>query len=289
MKSCEKGGITTFPPWKMLVVLPPIAFPPRAGRNVAPRGEDDQVHFGSDIVSKGNRDGMPRREHERQGTSGSQAAAGRRAMLCGVAALLAGATAAASPAGMRRLVLVRADNGERFDGPFRDAHGHDPGALGEFAHFMRDRHVARMAPVDPPLLDFLADVLGSVGATEAILLSGYRSPETEAKLAATRFAALERSPHVQGRAIDFTIGRRLQDAADAARAMRRGGVGWYPGSRFVHLDTGAPRHWTLAGDGLRGALGLRAARHRDLALEECRRDPARRAACGAQPARPPAR
>lgn len=231
-----------------------------------------------------DRDGM----HDR-----SRTIHGRRGLLAGAAALVAGAAAWAAappaPIALRRLALVRADNGERFDGPFRDAVGHDAGTLGEFAHFMRDRHVARMAPVDPALLDFLADVLATVGAQEAILLSGYRAPETEARIATTRFAALERSPHVQGRAIDFTIARRLQDSADAARAMKRGGVGWYPGSRFVHLDTGAPRHWVLAGDGLRGALGLRAARHRDLALEECRRDPARRASCGAPAPRGPAR
>jgi uncharacterized protein YcbK (DUF882 family) len=236
---------------------------------------------------------MPQRD-DRIGTRGfSRATHGRRGLLVGAMALVAGAaapaTASPAPISVRRIALVRADNGERFDGPFRGEAGHDAGALGEFAHFMRDRHVARMAPVDPALLDFLADVLATVGAPDAVLLSGYRSPETEARIAATRFAALERSPHVQGRAIDFTIARRLQDAADAARAMKRGGVGWYPGSRFVHLDTGAPRHWVLAGDGLRGALGLRAARHRDLALEECRRDPARRPHCGAAPPRVPAR
>lgn len=230
--------------------------------------------------------------HETTGPAG--AARGRRGLLAGAAALLAAGAMHASSAApassrVRRLALVRADNGERFDGQFRDEAGHDAGALGEFAHFMRDRHVARMAPVDPALLDFLADVLAAVDAQEAILLSGYRSPETKARISTTRFAALERSPHVQGRAIDFTITRRLQDAAIAARAMKRGGVGWYPGSRFVHLDTGAPRHWVLAGDGLRGALGLRAARHRDLALEECRRDPARRASCGAPAPRAPAR
>ena len=65
----------------------------------------------------------------------------------------------------------------------------------------------------------------------------------------------------QAVATPTTAPARALAYADAARAMRRGGVGWYPGSRFVHLDTGAPRHWVLAGDGLRGALGLRAARH----------------------------
>jgi len=180
----------------------------------------------------------------------------------------------------RRLSLVRADNGERFSGPFRGADGYDLGALGELAHFMRDRHVQRMIAIDPTLLDFMTDVLDEVGAGEATLLSGYRSPETNAKLAKTQFGVAEKSHHIQGRAIDFFIPQRLADAAEAARRMQRGGVGWYPGSRFIHLDTGASRFWTLHGGALRGLLGVRATRHRNLALEQCMKDPARRHLCG---------
>lgn len=219
----------------------------------------------------------------------------RRGMLgLTVAGLLAPRLAdAALPvaSGPLRLSLVRADTGERFAGTIRVDDGYDSGALGELAHFMRDRHVDRMIAVDPVLIDFMADVLARARMTEATLLSGYRSPETNAKLAKTRFGVAEKSFHIEGRAIDFFVPRRLADTAEIARRMSRGGVGWYPGSRFIHLDTGAPRFWTLEGGSLRGLLGLRAARHRDLALEQCRKDPARRAFCGrpsaAARARPP--
>ncbi len=180
----------------------------------------------------------------------------------------------------RRLSLVRADNGERFSGSFRNADGPDVGALGELAYFLRDRHVERTIAIDPDLLDFLADVLARVGAPEATLLSGFRAPETNAKLAKTQFGVAERSHHVFGRAIDFFIAQRLADAAETARKMARGGVGWYPGSRFIHLDTGAARYWTLQGSGLRGLLGARATKHKNLALQQCQKDPARRRFCG---------
>ncbi len=208
----------------------------------------------------------------------------RRDFLFGTSMLLAGfgnQALAALPTDMpRRLSLVRADNGERFSGPFRNEDGPDVGALGELAYFMRDRHVERTIAVDPEMLNFLADVLARVGAAEATLLSGFRSPETNAKLAKTQFGVAERSHHVFGRAIDFFIAQRLADAAEAARKMARGGVGWYPGSRFIHLDTGPARFWTLQGNGLRGLLGARAAKHKNLALQQCQKDPARRQFCG---------
>jgi uncharacterized protein YcbK (DUF882 family) len=207
----------------------------------------------------------------------------RRLLLAASAALLApaaGHAALPGAGGQRRLSLVRADNGERFAGTFRGANGYDLGALGELAHFMRDRHVDRMVAIDPPLLDFMTDVMAKAGANEATLLSGYRSPETNAKLASTQFGVAEKSFHIEGRAVDFFIPQRLADAAEIARKMGRGGVGWYPGSRFIHLDTGAPRFWTLQGGALRGLLGVRAARHRSLAIEQCRKDPTRRHLCG---------
>lgn len=195
--------------------------------------------------------------------------------------MFAGAARAAIPDGEpRRLALVRGDNGERFAGPFRSETGYDAVALGEFAHFMRDRHVDRMVAVDPALLDLLADVLVAARTPEATLLSGYRSPETNAKLAKTQFGVAEKSFHIEGRAVDFWIPQRLKEAAEAARRMQRGGVGWYPGSNFIHLDTGAPRFWMLHGAGLRGLLGARAKKHRSLAMEQCLKDPARRNRCG---------
>ncbi|MBL8571826.1 MAG: DUF882 domain-containing protein [Phreatobacter sp.] len=213
----------------------------------------------------------------------------RNFLAAGLSALIATPVGAAIPDGEpRRLALVRSDNGERFAGPYRGAQGYDPVALGEFAHFMRDRHVERMIAVDPALLDLLSEVLAAARAPEATLLSGYRSPETNAKLAKTQFGVAERSHHIEGRAIDFWIPQRLVDAVQAARRLQRGGVGWYPGSNFIHLDTGPTRYWVLQGAGLRGLLGVRAKKHRNLALEQCLKDPARRARCGQRAAIRPA-
>jgi len=206
----------------------------------------------------------------------------RRQLLAAALSLVAvvPSMAAIPPGETRRLSLVRGDNGERFSGPYRGADGYDAVALGELAHFMRDRHVSRMVPIDPLLLDLLSEVLLGVRATEATLLSGYRSPETNAKLAKTQFGVAERSHHVEGRAIDFWVAKRLREAVDVARRLNRGGIGWYPGSNFIHLDTGPPRFWTLHGSGLRGLLGARAKKHKNLAMEQCLKDPARRARCG---------
>ncbi len=208
----------------------------------------------------------------------------RRLLAMACAGLLVPRSAGAAPP--VRLALTRADTGERFAGAIRDARGYDLGALAELAHFMRDRHVDRAIAVDPGLLDFMGDVLARAGASEATLLSGYRSPETNAKLARTQFGVAEKSFHVEGRAIDFFVPQRMAEAAEIARKLGRGGVGWYPGSRFIHLDTGAPRFWTLHGGGLRGLLGARAVRHRELALEQCRKDPARSRSCGRAVAAP---
>jgi uncharacterized protein YcbK (DUF882 family) len=181
----------------------------------------------------------------------------RRRFLFGSAALLASAGARASSGlggAVRRLRLMHGDSGERFDGPFRNESGYDMSALGELAHFMRDRHVERSVAVDPPLFDFLADVMAAMRLDEAVLLSGYRSLETNAKLAKTKFGVAENSHHIYGRAIDVYFSQRLADAAQYARDLERGGVGWYPDSKFIHLDTGAPRYWSLTGTSWRNWL-----------------------------------
>ena len=82
------------------------------------------------------------------------------------------------------------------------------------------------------------------------------TPETNAMLARTRFGVAENSQHLYGRALDLHLGPRLADAMQAARAMKRGGVGWYPHSGFLHIDTGPVRNWNLDERGL-GSLLLK--------------------------------
>ena len=92
------------------------------------------------------------------------------------------------------------------------------------------------------------------GQNSAVVLSAFRTQETNALLARTTFGVAENSQHLYGRALDVRFPSRLADAMVAARAMRRGGVGWYPHSGFIHLDTGPVRNWDLDNDGLQDLL-----------------------------------
>src|SRR5271169_5338295 len=85
-------------------------------------------------------------------------------------------------------------------------------------------------------------------------LSAYRTAETNAMLARTTFGVAEHSQHIVGRALDIRLESRLTDAMTKARAMRRGGVGWYPHSGFIHIDTGPIRNWSLDQRGLDSLL-----------------------------------
>ena len=176
----------------------------------------------------------------------------RRSFLTLTAAALASwpVRAARSAPAPRRLDLVNAHTGERFSGPYRDDSGPIADALQELSHFLRDFRQDASISIDIAVLDFLASVLDAVGATRATVLSGYRTPQTNAMLARTMLGVAEHSQHLYGRALDVYLPTRLEDAMVAARAMRRGGVGWYPNSRFIHLDSGPVRNWSLDGQGL---------------------------------------
>jgi len=164
--------------------------------------------------------------------------------------ILFGGRVAASPSIPRRLKLKNVNTGETFEGPYRDETGPIPSAISDLAAFLRDFHANKIGPIDVGTLDFLADVMDTVGQTTALVLSGYRTPETNARLRTTMFGVAEKSQHLYGRAIDVSLDRRLVDAETAARRMARGGVGWYPRSHFIHLDTGPPRSWEKTGTGL---------------------------------------
>jgi hypothetical protein len=116
--------------------------------------------------------------------------------------------------------------------------------------FLRDHHSGEKIAIDIGVLDFLASVMDAVGATSATILSAYRTRETNAMLARTTFGVADNSQHIYGRALDVRLATRNEEAMQAARAMMRGGVGWYPRSGFFHLDSGPVRNWTLNGAGL---------------------------------------
>ena len=172
----------------------------------------------------------------------------RRSLLCMAAAMIAApglAAAVPHPPSPRRLKLVNAHTGETFDGSYRDDKGPIARVMEELSVFLRDHHSGEKIEIDIGAIDFLADVMEAVGGTRATILSAYRTPETNAMLARTTFGVAENSQHLYGRALDVQLPTRLEEAMNAAREMKRGGVGWYPQSGFFHLDTGPLRNWTL--------------------------------------------
>ena len=156
--------------------------------------------------------------------------------------------------GWFRLRLLDAHTGATFDGAYRDAKGPIARVMDELCVFLRDHHSGEMTTIDVGVIDFLADVMAAAGQTSAVVLSAFRSVETNAMLARTTFGVAENSQHIWGRALDVRFPARLPDAVAVARAMRRGGVGWYPHSGFIHLDTGPVRNWDLDEEGLQDLL-----------------------------------
>ena len=149
-----------------------------------------------------------------------------------------------------RLNLANPHTGETFSGIYRDDNGPIPWVMDELSVFLRDFRSGEKIAIDVGVIDFLMGVMQAVGQTQATILSAYRTPETNALLARTHFGVAENSQHLYGRALDVHFGDKLADAMKAARGMQRGGVGWYPHSSFMHIDTGPVRNWDLDHAGL---------------------------------------
>src|SRR5215469_13347703 len=171
-------------------------------------------------------------------------------LAAGLAAWPGTARAVARPPKLRRLRLANANTSETFEGTYRNDDGPIDRVMEELCVFLRDHHSGEQTQMDVGVIDFLADVLDAVGETSATILSAYRTAETNAMLARTTFGVAEHSQHILGRALDLRLGAKLAEAMNAARAMQRGGVGWYPHSGFLHIDTGPVRNWTLDETGL---------------------------------------
>src|ERR1700726_3013428 len=154
----------------------------------------------------------------------------------------------------RRLRLSNPHTVETFDGLDRDDRGPLATAMADLSVFLRNFHSAATIGIDVGVIDFLVAVMDAVDAQSASILSAYRTPETNAMLERTTFGIAENSQHLYGRALDIRLGTRLAEAMLAARSMRCGGVGWYPQSGFLHIDTGPVRNWDLAENGLGSLL-----------------------------------
>jgi uncharacterized protein YcbK (DUF882 family) len=153
--------------------------------------------------------------------------------------------ASASKAEYRSLRLVGLHTGERLDVTYFEHGRYIPDALAAINLQLRDHRTDDVYPMEVALLDTLWE-LASLRSGKATfeVISGYRSPKTNQRLASRSSGVAKRSFHMRGMAIDVRIpGVSTSALRDAAVAMRRGGVGYYPRDRFVHLDIGRPRQW----------------------------------------------
>lgn len=120
-----------------------------------------------------------------------------------------------------------------------------PEALASLTWLLRDFRNGATHAIDPALFDQLHTLHRATASRAPFeIISGYRSPETNAMLHRQSDGVASRSLHLVGQAIDVRLGDvPLADLRDAALSLRAGGVGFYAGSNFVHLDTGRVRHW----------------------------------------------
>jgi uncharacterized protein YcbK (DUF882 family) len=170
----------------------------------------------------------------------------RRHLIAAAAASLAAPGFAAVPRGERRLSLYNIHTGESLKTVFWADGGYVEEGLSDIDRILRDFRTGEATRIDPALLDLLAHVQRQTGATGKTfdVISGYRSPRTNAMLHQRSTAVATKSQHQLGKAIDVRLnGVDLHRLRAAGRAAQTGGVGYYPAENFVHLDTGRVRFW----------------------------------------------
>lgn len=170
----------------------------------------------------------------------------RLSLLLGAGLSIAPRTAMAIGAReMREVGLNNIHTGEAGRFVYYDAGTYQPQALSAMTHLLRDFRNDALHPIDPLLFDMLYLLQSQTESRETFeVISGYRSPETNQRLYETTEGVNPHSLHMQGRAIDIRLpGASLDVLASRAAEMQMGGVGLYPASHFVHLDTGAVQRW----------------------------------------------
>lgn len=174
----------------------------------------------------------------------------RRRFLFQGAGLLAATTlpawARASTAGGRQLDLRHTHTQERLDLVYAVGGDYLDPSLSRLNRFLRDHYTGEVGSMDPLLFDQLHQVRTLLGARMPYeVISGYRCPETNGRLRQKGSGGVaKKSLHMEGRAIDVRLpGVPLAELRDAALSLQAGGVGFYPESQFVHIDTGRVRRW----------------------------------------------
>lgn len=145
----------------------------------------------------------------------------------------------------RELSFYNVHTGESLNAEYWSEGAYLPDALADINYILRDYRNNQVQQIEPRLLDLLHVLHNTIDTTRPIqIVSGYRSPATNAFLAANSNGVAKDSLHTQAKAIDLNVeGVPLSELHRAAISLRGGGVGYYPDSNFVHVDIGRVRAW----------------------------------------------
>ena len=171
---------------------------------------------------------------------------GRMGSLCGTAAAAMWERCAlADTANLRSISFVHTHTGEKLTADYWKEGDYQPQVLQQVNHLLRDFRTNEVHAMDPALLDVLFELRTKVGSQRAFhVISAYRSPQTNEMLRQSSNGVAEHSMHMLGKAIDVRLESfPTEHLAEVARSLRRGGVGYYRASDFVHVDTGRVRYW----------------------------------------------
>jgi len=145
----------------------------------------------------------------------------------------------------RSLALRNLHTGEATNATYWADGQYQMDELSQLNRLLRDHRNDQVTQMDPLLLDDIHRLQARMNHSGEIhIISGYRSPESNEKLRKMGHNVAKKSFHLQGRAIDLRLPKQaLPEVHRAALNLRAGGVGYYPRSNFIHLDTGRVRRW----------------------------------------------
>ncbi len=146
---------------------------------------------------------------------------------------------------IRRVRMYSGRTGESIDTIYWIEGDYIKDAVKEVNHFMRDWRSGREISIDLRTIDIMAASHSLLDTNEPfMLLSGYRTPQTNAMLRSKSRGVAKNSLHVKGQAADLRLkSRSVNQMFRAAQSCHAGGVGKYSGSNFVHMDCGDVRTW----------------------------------------------
>ncbi|OOZ37582.1 DUF882 domain-containing protein [Solemya velesiana gill symbiont] len=159
--------------------------------------------------------------------------------------IAAPAVATVRRTGERRIELLNLHTGEKAKILYWSGGMYQPGGLNDLNHLLRDHRTGDVYDMDTGLFDLVHDLGLEFGSQQKFeIISGYRSPKTNKSLSNKSSGVAKRSLHMQGKAMDLRMpGVSLDKLKQTAMNLQRGGVGFYPKSGFIHVDTGRVRSW----------------------------------------------